>query len=31
VTDKYGISWQVVPEILMRMIADKDQARPIAP
>ena len=26
-TDKYGISWQVVPEILMRMIADKDQAK----
>jgi two-component system sensor histidine kinase QseC len=27
VTDKYGVSWQVVPEIFMRMIADKDQVK----
>lgn len=25
--DKYGISWQVVPEILPRLLRDKDQAK----
>jgi predicted 3-demethylubiquinone-9 3-methyltransferase (glyoxalase superfamily) len=27
VTDKFGVSWQVVPTILLKMIADKDRAR----
>lgn len=26
-TDKYGVSWQVVPTAVMKMIEDKDQAR----
>jgi len=25
--DKYGLSWQIVPEILMRYLADKDPAK----
>ena len=27
VKDKFGVSWQVVPEVLMEMIADSDQAK----
>jgi len=27
VTDKFGVSWQVVPTVLMDMIADKDSKR----
>ena len=27
VTDKFGVSWQVVPTILMEMISDQDQKR----
>jgi len=26
-TDKYGVSWQVVPEILPRLITDSDRAK----
>ena len=26
-TDKFGVAWQVVPTTLMRLIADKDQAK----
>jgi predicted 3-demethylubiquinone-9 3-methyltransferase (glyoxalase superfamily) len=26
-TDKYGVSWQVVPTVLPKMLADKDPAR----
>ena len=25
--DKYGLSWQIVPAVLMEMIGDKDQAK----
>ena len=25
--DKYGLSWQIVPKVLMEMIGDKDQAK----
>ena len=25
--DRYGLSWQVVPKVLMKMIADKDPAK----
>ena len=27
VTDRYGLSWQVVPAVLMDLIADPDQAK----
>jgi predicted 3-demethylubiquinone-9 3-methyltransferase (glyoxalase superfamily) len=27
ITDKYGLTWQITPAILMRMIQDKDSAR----
>jgi predicted 3-demethylubiquinone-9 3-methyltransferase (glyoxalase superfamily) len=27
ITDRYGVSWQIVPEVLMRMHKDKDSAR----
>jgi predicted 3-demethylubiquinone-9 3-methyltransferase (glyoxalase superfamily) len=27
VKDRYGLSWQIVPEVLMRLIADPDKAR----
>jgi predicted 3-demethylubiquinone-9 3-methyltransferase (glyoxalase superfamily) len=27
ITDRYGVTWQVVPEVLGRMIKDKDPAR----
>jgi predicted 3-demethylubiquinone-9 3-methyltransferase (glyoxalase superfamily) len=25
--DKFGLSWQIVPEVFMEMIGDKDQAK----
>ena len=27
ITDKFGVTWQITPSILMRMIQDKDSAR----
>ncbi|WP_445501976.1 VOC family protein [Microvirga sp. G4-2] len=27
ITDRYGVSWQIVPEALVRMIKDKDSAK----
>jgi predicted 3-demethylubiquinone-9 3-methyltransferase (glyoxalase superfamily) len=27
VKDKYGLSWQVVPSILPKLLADKDRAK----
>jgi predicted 3-demethylubiquinone-9 3-methyltransferase (glyoxalase superfamily) len=25
--DKFGLSWQIVPKVLMEMMGDKDQAK----
>ena len=25
--DKYGLSWQIIPNILMKLMSDKDQAK----
>lgn len=27
ITDRYGLSWQIIPEALSRMVKDKDSAR----
>ena len=27
VADKFGVSWQIVPEVLFRLLNDKDEAK----